>query len=136
MSPMAPKKIVPQKMRKIGSSSRTPPLLLEYLENFITHEVEQLYHEYLYNRTFVSELGFPTSNVYFTFMIENKGWTKLCEHPPPRIAPVVREFHSNLRFWEGSTVYVCGKWVNFDAATINTAYNLRDDDSEEYRALF
>ena len=60
----------------------------------------------------------------------------MCEHPPPGIAPIIRGFHSNLPFWEGSTVYVRRKWVNFDVATINMAYNLRDDDTEEYQALF
>ena len=119
---MAPKKIVPQK-RRTESSSRTPPPLPEDLEKFITYEAEWLYHESLYNSTFVQKCGFPTSNVYFTFMIENKGWTKLCEHPPPGIALVVREFHSNLRFREDLRVYVCGKGVNFDAATINRTYN-------------
>ena len=105
-SPMDLKKTVPQKKRKIGSSSRTPSPLPKDPKKFITDQAERLFHESLYNGTFVPEHGFPTSNVYFTFMIENKGWTKLCEHSPPGIAHVVREFHSNLCFWEGSTVYV------------------------------
>ena len=133
---MASKMTVPHKKRKIGSSFHTTPPLPEDPKKFITHEAEWLYHESPYNRTFVPERGFPTSNVYFPFMIENKGWIKLSENPPPGIALVVREFHSNLRFREGSTVYVRGKWVNFDATMINKAYNLRDDDSEEYRCLF
>ena len=33
-------------------------------------------------------------------------------------------------------MYVHGKWMNFEAATINRVYNLRDNDSEEYRVLF
>ena len=53
-----------------------------------------MYHESLYNYTFVLERGVPTSNLYFTFKIKNRGWIKLCELLPPRIALVVRELHS------------------------------------------
>ena len=49
---------------------------------------------------------------------------------------VVREFHSNLRFQVGTTVFIRGKWVDFEAWTINQIYQLREDDSEEYQALF
>ena len=135
-SPMALKKTVPQKKRKIRSISRTPPSVPEDPEKFITHEAERLFHESLYNRTFVPKRGVLTSNVYFMIMIEYRGWTKLCEHFPLGIAHVVKEFHSNLLFWEGSTMYAPRKWVNFDAASINKAYNLRNNDSKEYQALF
>ena len=33
-------------------------------------------------------------------------------------------------------VYVRGKWVDFSVATINRVYNLVDDDSDAYKALF
>ena len=52
------------------------------------------------------------------------------------MAPVIREFHSNLRFRVGTTVFVRGRWVDFGARTINQINQLREDDSEEYRALF
>ena len=69
-------------------------------------------------------------------MIQERGWTKFCEHPLLGIAPVVREFHSNLRYQIDTTVYVRGKWVDFSAATINRVFNLVDDDNLVYRALF
>ena len=59
---------------------------------------------------------------------------KLCEHPPPGIALVVREFHSNLRLRVGSIVYVQSKWVDLSMTKINQIYNLVDD--KAYRALF
>ena len=132
---MAPKKTVPVKRKRMGSSLWAPPLL-DNPEKFITRDAERLYHDSLFNRTFVPERGISNSNVYFNFIIQEKGWTKLCEHPSPGIAPVVREFHSNLRDRIGSTVYVRGKWVDFSVAMINRLYNLADNDSDAYRALF
>ena len=81
-------------------------------------------------------MWFLDSNVYFKFLIQEKGWIKLCEHPLPGIAPVVREFHSNQQYWMDSIVYVRGKWVDFSATSINRVFNLVEDDSEAYRALF
>ena len=46
------------------------------------------------------------------------------------------EFHSNLPFKVGTTVFVRGKWVEFGAQEINRIYRLLDDDSANYRALF
>ena len=97
-SSMALKKIIPEKRKRIGSSSRAPPPPPENSEKFITREAKKLYHESLFNRTFVVERGIQDSNIYFTFMIRDRGWTTLCAHPQPRIAPVVKEFHSNLQF--------------------------------------
>ena len=70
---------------------------------------KNLYHESLYNITFVVEHGIPYSNVYFNFMIQEKGWTIFCAHPQPRISLIVREFRSNLQFLVGSIVYFRGK---------------------------
>ena len=136
LSPMAPKKSVPVKRKRLRSTSRAPPPPPNNPEKFISGDVEWLYHDSLSNRTFVLERGFPNCNAYFNFTIPEKGWTRLCEHPPPGIAPVVREFHSNLRFRVDSIVYVQGKWVDFNIAAINRFYNLVDDDSEAYKALF
>ena len=82
------------------------------------------------------ECGFATSNAYFTYLIQRKGWEKICKHPLEGIASIVCDFHSNLPHRDGSTVYDRAKWVKFDAATINKTYGLKDDDSETYRALF
>ena len=48
----------------------------------------------------------------------------------------MREFHYNMPFKVGTTVFVRGKWVKFGALAINQIYRLLDDDSAEYRALF
>ena len=49
---------------------------------------------------------------------------------------MIKEFHSNLQFWVGSTISVQGKWVDLSVAAINRVYNLVDDDSDAYMALF
>ena len=54
----------------------------------------------------------------------------------PGVASVVWEFHSNLPFKVGTTVFVRGKWVEFGAQAINRIYRLLNDNSAEYRALF
>ena len=79
---------------------------------------------------------FPTSNAFFNFTIQNRGWQTLYAPLVPGVAPVVQEFHSNLPFKVGTTVFIRGKWVEFSAQAINRIYRLLDDDSAEYKALF
>ena len=81
-------------------------------------------------------MWFPGFQCLLQFLIQEKGWIKLCEHPLLGIAPVVIDFHSNLRYQMDSIVYVRGKWVDFRATSINRVFNLVEDDSEAYRALF
>ena len=100
---MNPKKIVSVKRKRMGSSSRAPIPLPNNPKKFITRDAERLYHDSFFNRTFILN-----TNVYLNFVIKEKGWTKLCEHPLPGIAQVVREFHSNFQSRIGSTVYVYG----------------------------
>ena len=69
-------------------------------------------------------------------MVWDRGWTTFCTHPQPGMALVVGEFHSNLRFRLGTMVYVKGKWVDFSATVINLVYNVGDNDSDAYKALF
>ena len=95
-----------RKRKRTGSSSRVPPPLPDYPEKFITRDAETLYHESLYKKTFVQKRGNPNSNVYFNFVIHEKWWTKFCEHPVLGIAPIIREFHSNLWGQISSMVYV------------------------------
>ena len=133
---MAPKKFVPTKRHRSDSISRVDPSPPEDPCRFISREAERLYHEWLYNSSFVLERGFPTSNAFFNFSIQNRGWQTLCAPPTPGVASIVREFHSNLRFRVGTIVFVRDRWVEFGAQTINQIYQLRDDDSEEYQALF
>ena len=106
---MAPKKIVPEKRKRTELSSRVPLPPLEKPEKFITLEAEKLYHESLYNRNFFIERGFPNSNVCFNFLIQEKGWTKFCEHPPPRIASVLGSFTPT--FDTGWTPSLCTREV-------------------------
>ena len=65
-----------------------------------------------------------------------RGGKRSVSIPHRGIALIVREFFSNLPHMDGFSVYVHGKWVQFDVATINRAYSLRDNDSDAYRALF
>ena len=46
------------------------------------------------------------------------------------MAPLVREFHSNLPFRDNTKVLVRGVWVPFDGATTNSVFELQDDYSE------
>ena len=85
----------------------------------ITWEAEKLYHESLFNKTFIAEHDILDSNVHFTFMFWDQGWTTFYTQPQPRISPAVRELQSNLKFRLGTTVYVRGKWVDFSATMIN-----------------
>ena len=133
---MAPKKTVLAKQLRSGSTSKAAPPSPDDLRRFISWEAERLYHESLCNRSFVSTRGFPTSNAFFNFTIQTKGWQTQCVSPTPGVALVVREFNSNQFFRVGTTVFVRGRWVDFGARTINQIYQLREDDSEEYHALF
>ena len=133
---MAPKKTVLGKQHRSDSTSRATPLPPDDPSRFISQEVERLYHESLCIRSFVSKRGFPTSNAFFNFSIQTKGWQTLCAPPTPRVAPVVREFHSNPCFRVGTTVFIRGRWVDFGVWAINQFYQLWEDDSEEYQSLF
>ena len=133
---MAPRKSTPAKRQRSGSTSQVAPPPPEYPHRFISREVKQIYHKLLFNRLFVPESSFPTSNAFFKFTIQNHGWRTLCAPPIPGVASVVREFHSNIPFKAGTTVFVRGKWVKFSVEAINRIYRMLDDDSVEYRALF
>ena len=80
---MAPKKQVPKKFKTTpgpSSCQHTPPP--EDLDRLIIYAAERLYHDSLYNRTFMPEQGFTNSNAYFSYWVQRKGWGKICEHPP------------------------------------------------------
>ena len=47
----------------------------------------------------------------------------------------MREFHTNLRDMI-SSIFFRGVWVPFDSMTINTYFELEDEDSKEYQALY
>ena len=50
--------------------------------------------------------------------------------------PVEREFNANLLDRIGSTVFMRGFWVPFDSVTINRAFKLNDENSEEFKTMF
>ena len=102
---MAPRKLMLAKRQCSSSTSQAAPPPLEDPHRFISQEAERIYHESLFNRSFIPERGFPTSNVFFNFTIQNRGWQALCAPPVPRVASVVREFHSNLPFKVDTTVF-------------------------------
>ena len=133
---MDPRKSTQAKRQWFGSTSRAAPPPPEDPHRFVSREAERIYHESLFNRSFVPECGFPTSNAFFNFTIKNRIWQTLCASPIPGVALVVREFHFNIPFKVGNTVFVRGKWVEFGAQAINRIYYLMDDDSVEYKALF
>ena len=78
---MASKKKVLEKRKRTGSSSWVTPPLPDNLNKFITRDAETLYHESLYNRTFVPDHGIQNYNVYFPFMIQVKGYTNFVSIP-------------------------------------------------------
>ena len=133
---MALRKSTPAKRQRSSSTSWEEPPPLEDPHRFISREAERIYHESLFNRSFLREHDFPTSNAFFNFTIQKRRWQTLCAPPVPRVAPVVREFHSNLPFKMCTTVFVRGRWVEFGAQAINQIYRMIDDESAEYRALF
>ena len=133
---MAPQKSIPIKRQRSGSTSWAEPPSPEDPHRFISREAELIYHQSLFNCSLVPERGFPTSNAFFNFIIQNRGWKTLYAPPVPGVAPVVREFHSNMPFKVDTTIFVRGKWVEFGAQAINRIYRLLDDDCVKYRALF
>ena len=133
---MVLRKSTPAKRQRSGSTSWVALPSPEDPHRFVSREAKRIYHESLFNRSFIPEHGFPTSNALFNFTIQNHSWQTLCALPIPGVAPVVLEFHSNLPFKVGTIVFVRGRWVEFGAQVINQIYCLMDDDSAEYRALF
>ena len=99
---MAPQKSILAKRQRSVSTSCVAPTPLEDPHRFISREAERIYHESLFNRSFVPERGFPTSNAFFNFIIQNSDWQTLCAPPVPGVAPVVWEFHSNFPFKVGT----------------------------------
>ena len=133
---MANRKSTPTKRQCSDSTSGVAPPPPEDPHRFISREVERIYHESLFNSSFVPERGFPTSNEFFNFTIQNRGWQTLCAPLVPKVASIVREFYSNLPSKVGTTVFARGKCVEFGAQAINQIYHLLDDNITEYRVLF
>ena len=91
-------------------------------KKFITKVMEDDY-QFLSHTPFVFERGFLTMAINFGNLLHGRrSWSKMCEHPPLGVAPFVREFRTNLRDKFRSIVFVRGKWVSFDASTINRAF--------------
>ena len=130
-SKMAPKK------RKASSKVATPPTPPPLNSSkFISRVAEEKY-DILSVQTFVQERGFMRNNTNFNaFLYNRRNWKNLCAYSDPGVAPVVCEFHDNLRDRIGSTVHIRGVWVPFDNVTTNTYFELENEDRKEYRALY
>ena len=106
---MAPRKSTTAKRHQFGSTSRVAPPPPEDPHWFVSREAERIYHKSLCSRSFVLECGFLTSNAFFNFNIQNHRWQTLCAPPIFGVTSIVWEFHSNLPFKVGTTVFILGK---------------------------
>ena len=100
---MALKKTVPTKRHRSSSTSRAAPPPQDDPLYFISREVERLYQESLYIRSFVPERGFQTLNAFFNFIIQTRGWQTLCAPLTPGVALLSASStptcHSGLASW-------------------------------------
>ena len=62
---------------------------------------------------FIEERGFKKFISPFKEVIEMRGWKIICEHIPPELVALVREFYANMVGRKETTCYVRGKWVSF-----------------------
>ena len=65
---------------------------------------------------------------FSNFLHGRRSWNKLYEHQPLGVAPIVREYYTNLWDKIGSRVFVLGILVPFDGSTINGLFWLNDED--------
>ena len=127
---MAPKK------RKTTSKPTRIALPPQNLAKFLTSKVEKVFN-FLSVRSTMPERGFRNNNTnYRIFTSIRQHWKPFCAHLTLRIAPIVREFHANLRDRVGFKVFFKGVWVPFNGATINRVLGLLDIDRDEFRQLF
>ena len=112
------------------------PLPPQNPTKFLTSKAKEVFN-FLSIRSTVPERGFRNNSTnYHIFMHIRQHWKHFCAHPTPRIAPIVREFHANMRDIMGFTVFVRRVWVPFDGATINRVLGLSNiDDSDEFKQL-
>ena len=73
---------------------------------------------------FIGERGFKQFIPPFKEVIKNRGWKIICEHMPPGLAALVREFYTNMVGRKETTCYVRGKWVSFHRHEINQLLKL------------
>ena len=66
-------------------------------EDFLTKEGFELMQKTLLKKGFIGERGFKEIIPPFKEVIENRGWTTICDHLPVGCAAIVREFYPNLR---------------------------------------
>ena len=98
---MAPKK------RKTSSKAATPPTPLPLNPSKFISRVAEKKYNILIVQPFVQERGFMRNNNNFhTFLYNRRNRKNLCAHHDLKVAPVVHEFHANLRDGIGSTIFV------------------------------
>ena len=127
--------MAPKKRKTTSEPIRVRPLPQNYVK-FNMSTIEELFN-CLSIHSIVLERGFHNHNPnYRMFMYSRQHWKEFRAHPSLGIAPIVREFHANLKNRAGFTVFMRWVWVPFDSATINRVLGLSDVESNEYRELF
>ena len=85
---------------------------------------------------FIGERGFKQFIPPFKEVITNRGWKIICEHMPPGLAALVREFYANMVGRKETTCYVRGKWVSFHRHEINQLLKLgKLSDGSKFKEL-
>ena len=102
---------------------------------FMNLDASKRYTSWVTIRKFIKEKGFEHPEDFFCAYIANKGWKELCKPPKLAVMSMVREFYSNLCEQVTKKVWVRGKWVSFDSATINEFYKLPRVDDKGYQKL-
>ncbi|KAL5564746.1 hypothetical protein UlMin_027910 [Ulmus minor] len=124
-------------MRRAKSMARRANLM----EKFVSSESQERYNSETCNRSFCGEKGFHFKEAddlgmprFVCSVVESRSWRDFAKHPQPAVIPVVREFYANFPNDAAEWVYVRGSRVSFDSRTINSFFQLQDEDDgfEEY----
>ena len=127
-------KMAPKKRKTTSEPVRIPPPS-QNPANFLTSKTEEVFN-FLGVHSIVPKRGFRTNSTnYHIFMHTRQHWKHFCAHSPLGIAPIVREFHANLRDRNGFTIFMRGVWGPFNGVTINRVLGLSDIDSDGFKQL-
>ena len=96
--------IVPMNRERKNSATSSSTTTFDP-SKFVSTEVAEKYTK-LVSLNFNKERGFFKPNGILRREISMRGWTKLCKHPAPVVALVVREFYANLCGERDKTIFV------------------------------
>lgn len=102
---------------------------------FVSSEVSKYFHNVLTWKYFMLEKGLrpdETQDEEMGVMIMEPNWFDLTEQPSATVISVVKEFYANAWETKNYVVQVHGKLVSYARTTINSYYNLRDIDVDDY----